>query len=316
MNTDERRASQSQSRRWDRRLTARRLALGVVAVAAAAWLLSGIYTVNSQEHGIVLRLGRVAAHTGPGIHFALPWPIDRVLTPATTDVRRIEVGFRFKGELWSGEEYRRRSDMLTGDENILKLMMVVQYKLKDPIAFLFHAEEPGWLVERAVEAAMSAALAQRSVDAVLTSAKAEIQIEAVQQAQQLLDLYDTGILLLGGNLQVVSPPEPVIPAFNDVTAAKKDSEQAIEKARTYANYVVPGAHGEASQIVQQARGQHDYRVREAEGEAQRFLRNLLEYEKAPQLTRRRLYLETIERVLARVHTVIVDERTGINILAE
>jgi membrane protease subunit HflK len=298
------------------RIQPRRTAGLAFAVLAIVWLLTGIYTVDSQEKGIVRRFGRVVASTGPGIHFALPWPFERVLTPVTTDVRRIEVGFRSLGELWAGDENRRRSDMLTGDENILKLMMVIQYKVRDPVDYLFNADRPDWLVERTVETAMSQSLAWRTVDDVLTSAKAEIQIEAVQQAQSLLDRYGAGIVLLGGNLQIVSPPEPVIPAFNDVIAAKKDSEQAVEKARTFANYVIPGAHGEASQIVSQAKGARDMRVEQAKGEAQRFLDLLREYKNDTQLTRRRLYLETLERVLAGANTIIMDENSSLKILED
>ncbi|MFH1845082.1 MAG: FtsH protease activity modulator HflK, partial [bacterium] len=205
---------------------------------------------------------------------------------------------------------------LTGDENILKLMMVVQYKLRDPVDYLFNTTEPDWLVERVVESAMCAALSWRGVDEVLTSAKSEIQIGAIADAQELLDRYGAGISLLGGNLQVVSPPEPVIAAFNDVTAAKKDSESAIESARTYANYLVPGARGDAAQILGLAHGNADVRVNRAKGETARFLNILEEYRGEPELTRQRLYLETLERVLAKVNTVVVDDRSRVNILGD
>jgi membrane protease subunit HflK len=288
----------------------------VLLIVALGWLISGFYTVDSQQQGIVLRFGRIVTTTGPGMHWAWPWPVDRVLTPTTTDVRRLEVGFRFLGEKWPDRRFARRSDMLTGDENILKVMMVVQYKLRDPVAYLFACQDQQWLVERSVESALSAALAQRTVDDVLTSAKAAIQVEAIQAAQELLDRYGVGIVLLGGNLQVVSPPEPVIAAFNEVTAAKKDSERVIEDARTYAHYVVPGARGEAAKRLAQAQGDRHLRVDRARGDAERFLGLLGEYRTDPQLTRQRLYLESFERIFAKAQVVVVDDDERMNVIGE
>ncbi len=297
-------------------LRRRRPALWGVAVLGLIWLSTGFYAVDSNERGVVLRFGRLAAQTGPGLHYSLPRPIDRVYTARTTEVRRIEVGFRHLGELWPGQADARRSDMLTGDENILKLMMVVQYRIRDPLAYLFGVEEAEWMLERAVESAMSQAISWRTVDDVLTSAKHEIQIEAVQDAQELLDHYGAGVALLGGNLQIVSPPAPVIAAFNDVVAAKKDSERLAENARMYANQVLPRARAEADEIVAQASGRHDLRVQQARGEAARFRDLLAEYRQNPQVMRKRLYLETVERVLGRASTIVADERTRLNLLDE
>lgn len=294
----------------------RRLALWGAAVITLVWLSTGFYAVDSNERGVVLRFGKVAAQTGPGLHYSFPRPIDRVHTARTTEVRRIEVGFRHLGELWPGQTDARRSDMLTGDENILKLMMVVQYRIKDPIAYLFSVEKAEWMVERAVESAMSQAISWRTVDDVLTSAKHEIQIEAVQDAQALLDCYDAGVALLGGNLQIVSPPAPVIAAFNDVVAAKKDSERSVENARMYTNQILPRARAEADEIVAQAFGKRDLRVQQARGEAARFGDLLAEYRQNPQVMRKRLYLETLERVLGRATTIVADERTRLNLLDE
>ncbi len=282
----------------------------------AAWLITGFYSVGSSERGIVLRFGRVSARTGPGLHWALPRPVDRVYHPKATAVQRIEVGFRFLGRLVETEVDARRSDMLTGDENILKLMMVVQYKLRDPADYLFRAERPEFLIERAVESALSSSVSFRRVDDLLTGSKSEVQIEAIAEAQRLLDLYGAGIVLLGGNLQMVSPPAPVIAAFNDVTAAKKDAEKQMEDARLYANQTVPGARGEAARIVGGARGQADLRVNQARGEADRFQSLLAEYLRDPSVTRRRLYLETMERVLSRAEVMVVRDASKVTILAE
>jgi membrane protease subunit HflK len=283
------------------------LALAIILV----WLATGFYTVDSNQRAVITRFGKTLARTGPGIHYTLPRPIDRVYTPGTTDVRRIEIGFRLKGELWT---QKRRSDMLTGDQNILKVMMVVQYKVRDAESYLFKTTEPDWLVERAVESAMSAYISRVSVDDVLTTAKAEIEIRAVEDAQALLDGYRAGVSLLTGNLQVVSPPVPVIEAFNDVARAKKDSERAAEDARVYANEIVPRAEGEASGITNEALGEYEMRVNKAHGEGKRFTDLLVEYKREPRLTKQRLYLETIERVLAKTKVVIVDDSSTITII--
>lgn len=291
-----------------------RKALRLLALPVLLWLLTGFYAVGSSERGIVLRFGRPVARTGPGLHYALPRPIDRVYRPRTTEVKRIEVGFKFLGKLVESMEDARRSDMLTGDENILKLMMAVQYKIRDPEAYLFRAEHPDFLVERAVESAMTSAVAFRRVDDVLTGAKSEIQIEAIEQAQRLLNQYGAGITLLGGNLQIVAPPEPVIAAFNDVTAAKKDAESQIENAHLYVNQVIPGSQAEAERIVRDARGRAEMRVNQARGEAGRFVDLLAEYRRDKKLTRRRLYLESMERVLSRAEVMVVPDASRVTIL--
>ncbi len=231
-----------------------RKAWRLLALPVVVWLFSGLYTVGSNERGVVLRFGRIDGRTAPGLHLAAPWPIDRVYRTRATEVKRIEVGFRFLGKLVLSEADARRSDMLTGDENILKLMMVAQYRIKDPGDYLFRAENPDFLVERAVESAMTAAVAFRRVDDVLTGAKSEIQIEAINEAQRLLDRYGAGIALLSGNLQIVSPPAPVVAAFDDVTTARKDAESQIENAQLYANQVVPGARARADQNDQPGEG--------------------------------------------------------------
>ncbi|MEJ2720777.1 MAG: FtsH protease activity modulator HflK [bacterium] len=289
----------------------RRGAVLVGVAVVVVWLATGFYTVESNERGVTTRFGRLHARSGPGIHYALPRPIDRVFTPKTTEVKRIEVGFRSGGYL-STEP--RRSDMLTGDQNILKIMMVVQYKIKDPDKYLFQTSEPNLMIERAVESEMSSYIASIGVDDVLTTAKAEIEIHAVKAAQVLLDDYGAGVTLLTGNLQVVSPPVPVIEAFNDVARAKKDSERAIEDARMYANEVIPQARGDAQTVINKALGEYEMRVNKARGEAERFNGLLREYERNRDVTKTRLYLETMERVLKTTKVVIVDDSSKVTII--
>lgn len=280
----------------------RRAAVPLAGLLVFCWLASGFYTVAPSETGLVTRFGRLHEKVQPGIHYALPWPIDRVYRPSTSDVKRIEVGVRCLGRPPSEP---RRGDMLTGDENILKIKMIVQYKIRDPAAFLFRAEAPHWLVERSVEAAVNEYVARLSVDDVLTTAKERIQIETIKQAQVLLDSYRAGLVLLGGNLQEVAPPPAVIEAFNEVASAKKDSERALDEAREYEGKAVARAGGEAQGVVSRAEGYRANRVGVAQGDAARFSSLLAEYRKARDVTRTRLYVEALERIFAAGKLVIL-----------
>jgi membrane protease subunit HflK len=282
-------------------------------VVVAAWAATGFYTVDSRERAVVERFGAAVRQEGPGIHVAAPWPIERIQTVKVNEVKRLEVGFRFLGELFEDSEGLRRTDTLTGDANILKIMMVVQYKVRDPIDYLFHVAQPHWLVERASEAALSATVASMAVDDVLTRSKAEIQQRALERAQRSLDRYGAGVRLLGANLAVVSPPVPVIEAFNDVARAKKDRERRIDDARSYANEVLPGARAEASELVSKARARREERVSRAHADAHRFERLLDAYRREPNLTRRRLYLSTVEKVLRRSRVVVGDRESEVTL---
>jgi membrane protease subunit HflK len=287
----------------------------VAAVALAAWLGTGVYTVAPSETGVITRFGVVRGKAPPGMHYALPWPIDRVYRPSTGEVRRIEVGIRCLGKMPAEP---RRGDMLTGDENILKIMMVVQYKIRDPVAFLFRAEDPHWLVERTVESAMNEYVARLSVDEVLTTAKDEMQIETIRTAQGMMDAYHAGIVLLGGNLQEVSPPVPVVEAFKEVASAKKDSERMLDEAREYEGKVLPKVAGEAQRLISKAEGYRANRIDTAKGDTARFTSLLGEYRKAREVTRTRLLIEALERIFADAKVVILggngDARTKITIV--
>ncbi len=291
--------------RWFRR---RNVIATLLGLGAVLWMASGLFTVGTNEKGVVLRFGKVRRVDNPGIHYALPWPIERAYTTRTTEVKRIEVGFKTLGELSSEA---RRSDTLTGDENILKVMMVVQYKIDAPVTYLFGADGPDWLVERAVESSVNRLIGSMGVDEVLTTAKARIQLEAVQQAQVWLNGYGAGINLLGGNLQQVVPPVPVNDAFKEVTDAKKDSERAKDEAREFANRIVPQARGEAQRIVSRAEGFYASRVNRAQGEASRFSSVLAAYRKAKDVTRTRLFVETMQEVFGQAKTIVLDaDRDG------
>lgn len=293
-------ASTASASRWRRRALVTSL-----IILAVSWLASGCYTIAPSETGVVTRFGAVHAKVLPGIHYALPWPIDRVHRPATAEVKRIEVGLRCLGNLPSEP---RRSDMLSGDENILKIIMVVQYKIRDPTVFLFRAEDPHWLVERTVESTMNEYVARLSVDDVLTTAKSDMQIQTIRRGQAMLDEYQAGVTLLGGNLQEVAPPPPVVEAFKEVASAKKDSERLLDEAREYESQTLPRVDGEAQRMVSEARGYAANRIDAARGEAARFLSLLGEYSKAREVTRARLFLETLERVMADARLIILGDK--------
>lgn len=274
----------------------------VIAIALIIWLATGFYTVQTNERGVVLRFGAVHAKVQPGIHYAWPWPIDTVYVVATTDVKRIEVGFRLRGDLMPEA---RQSDMLTGDENLLKIETAVQYKIRDPVAYLFRAESPQWFVERTVESALAERIASEPVDGVLTTDKAEILNDVTEMAQARLDAYACGLRIVSVNMKEVSPPVPVIAAFKEVASAKKDSERMIDEAHADAARVIPQANGEAQQIVKEAEGVYADRVNTARGDASRFLSVLAEYEKKKAITRYRLFVESMESVMSAAKLIIV-----------
>jgi membrane protease subunit HflK len=201
--------------------------------------------------------------------------------------------------------------MLTGDENILKIMMVVQYRVTKPEDFLFRAEEPHWLVERAVESALNEYVAALLVDDVLTTAKGRIQNDVIDIAQDLLDEWRSGIKLVGGNLQEVSPPVPVLAAFKEVASAKKDSERLIDEAREYGEEKIPRATAEAGGLVTRAEAYRADRVAVAQGDAARFTSLLAEYQKARDVTRTRIYVDAMARILSKAKLVVLgDDAAG------
>ncbi|MFH0981025.1 MAG: FtsH protease activity modulator HflK [Planctomycetota bacterium] len=292
----------------DRRRRLGRMLPALAGAVVLVWLASGFYTVGTDERGVVLRFGRVHDKgIESGLHYTWPRPIERAYTPRISDVKSLEVGFATLGQKSSEA---RRSDTLTGDENILKIMMVVQYQIRDPVAYLFRAEEPHWLVERTVESAMIRLVASLSVDDVLTTAKDEIQVKAIALAQGWLDAYQAGITLLGGNLQVVDPPVPVSPAFKEVASAKKDAERMLDEAREYEGRILPEARGQAQRLLSEAQARATERINRARGDTDWFLSLLAEYRQAKAVTRTRLYVETMERVLAKMKVVILDRREG------
>ena len=275
------------------------LVLGLVGL----WLLSGIYIVNPDEEGVVLRFGKYDRTEGPGPHYALPAPIETVYKPQVTQVLRFEVGFRSTGQATTFRQGELRSvpkeaSMLTGDENIVNVQFSVQYKISDAVKYLFNISDPTNLVRNAAEAAMREVIGNSLIDSAITDGKLKIQSDATVLLQEVLDRYEAGIQVLAVQMQDVHPPQEVSDAFKDVASAREDKSRIINEAEAYRNALLPQARGEAAAILNKAEAYRVARLQQAEGESRRFDALRQEYEKAPDVTRQRLYYETMEEILA------------------
>ena len=274
----------------------------VLLLALCIWLLTGIYIVNPDEQGVVLRFGKYDRTVDPGPHYALPAPIETVFKPQVTQVLRSEVGFRSVGQSTTFQQGQVRTvaeeaSMLTGDENIVNVQFSVQYRIKDPVQYLFNVSAPSALVRNAAEAAMREVIGNSEIDSAITDGKLKIQSEATQLLQQILDRYGAGIQVLAVQLQDVHPPKEVIDAFKDVASAREDKSRIINQAEAYRNELLPRARGQAAAIRNEAEAYSATRVRAAEGDAARFDALRVEYDKAPKVTRQRLYYEAMEDIL-------------------
>ena len=285
----------------------------VVLAALAIWLLTGTYMVGPDEVGVVRTFGEHTRVAQSGLNWHFPVPIETVNTPKVTEVKRVEIGFR---TLRNGQ-YRtveKESLMLTGDENIVDAEMIVQYKIKDPVAYLFNIVEPELTVREAAEASLRTVVGRNKIDETLTTGKFTIQEETKFQLQSILDLYESGIHVVAVQLQDVSPPKEVIGAFKDVASAKEDKNRMVNQAEGYRNDLIPKARGEAEAMIRAAEGFRESRIKRAEGDAAKFTTILQEYRKAKSITEKRLYLETMERVLPGIEKIIIPDKDSGNIL--
>jgi membrane protease subunit HflK len=288
----------------------------IAAVALVLYALTGVYIVAPDERGIVLRFGRVVGEADPGPGYHLPWPIEQVLKPAVTQIRKAEFGFRTidMGPPARYQDVDREALMLTGDENIVKLQFIVQYKVKTgpngATDFLFNLRDQEGTVRDAAEAAMREVLGRNDIDNALTEGKEQVQQDAQALLQHILDQYQAGLDVVTVKLQDVGPPDQVSDAFKDVISAQQDKERLINEASGYANDVVPKARGQAAQLLNEAQAYSAAKVQDATGAAQRFKALQQEYAKAQDVTRLRLYLETMEQVLPRMNKIIIDDVAG------
>jgi membrane protease subunit HflK len=278
-------------------------------IIVAFWAATGFYRVNPDEQGVVTRFGAVYETTQPGLNYHLPWPIDSVQTPAVLRVNRVDIGFRALSDAARADTMREvpeESLMLTGDENIVDIDFAVLWVIADAPSFLFNVQRPELTVKYAAESAMREIIGRSQIQSVLTEGRQNIEANVQQLLQQILDSYGAGIRVTQVQMQKVDPPAAVIDAFRDVQAARSDLERARNEAEAYSNDVIPRARGEAAQIVQQAEAYKSQVVSTAQGEAQRFIKIYDEYKNARDITRQRMYFETMEKVLGDVKKVIVE----------
>ena len=287
----------------------------ILIIIAFVWLASGLYRVGPDEQGVVLRFGKFVKTTQPGLHYHIPLPVETVETPKVTKVNRIDIGFRSERDSGFSQgggvaDVPQESLMLTGDENIVNIDFSVFWVIKDAGKFLFEIQDPEGTVKAAAETAMREVIAKSKIQPVLTEGRAQIEIETQEIIQSILDEYNSGIQITQVQTQKADPPDQVIDAFRDVQAARADMERSKNEAEAYANDVIPRARGEAAKIMQAAEAYKQKVVAQAEGEASRFISIYNEYAKAKEVTQERMYLETMEKVLADIDKVIIEKNAG------
>ena len=291
----------------------RRTMIAVPLILIAVWLASGFYRVQPDELGVVLRFGEWIKTTQPGLNWHLPSPIETVFTPKVTRSNRVEIGFRSAGEVARGTAVREvgnESLMLTGDENIVDINFVLLWLIKDAGQFLFNIRDPESTVKAVAESSMREIIGKTPIAEATTEARGAIELSAREQIQAILDNYGAGILITQVQLQKVDPPAEVIDAFRDVQRAQADRERLQNEAETFANDILPRARGEAERISQEAQAYRQEVVARADGDAQRFVAVYNEYDKAREVTTRRIYLETMEDVLRGMNKVVIDQEGG------
>ena len=288
-------------------------ALPIAGIALLLWLLSGVYVVGPDEVGVVQTFGKYSRAAQSGLNYHFPFPIEKVQTPKVTEVKRIEIGFRTVGKN-QYQTVERESLMLTGDENIVDAEMIVQYRIKDPVAYLFNFIKPEITVREASEASLRTVVGRHNIDEALTSGKFMIQEETKTLVQNILDKYESGILVVAVQLQDVSPPKEVIASFKDVASAKEDKNRMINQAEGYRNDIIPKARGEAQAEIREAEGYKKARIARSEGDVAKFSAVLKEYRKAKGVTETRMYLETVEEILPNREKIIVPDSENGNLI--
>jgi membrane protease subunit HflK len=282
----------------------------VVVMAAIAAFYVFTFRVNPDELGVVMRFGKVSRQEPPGLHFRMPYPIDEVRLPKVTRQNIIEIGMRAGGAARSVRAVLEESLMLTGDENIVDINFVVFWRIKDAQRYLFNIQNPEITVKEVAESSMREVVGQSNIQPLLTGARQKTEQAVQKLMQDVLDHYGAGITVDQVQLQKVDPPTQVIDAFRDVQAARADQERLQNEAGSYASRLIPEARGDAERILQGARAYKEQTVAEANGQTARFLKVYDEYKKAPDVTRKRMYLETMERVLGGTDKIILDSRSG------
>jgi membrane protease subunit HflK len=282
----------------------------IILLIVAVWLASGFYIVEEGRRGVVLRLGKYLETTQPGPRWHIPYPIESVEVVNVSGVRTVEVGYRNNVK----SKVLKESLMLTDDENIVDVQFAVQYVLKSPIDYLFNSRVPDDSVLQAAETAIREIVGKSSMDFVIFEGRAEVAARARKLMQEILDRYGTGISVSHVTMQNAQPPEQVQAAFDDAVKAGQDRERQKNEGQAYANDVIPKARGAAARLVQEAEGYRQRVIEQADGDASYFRQLLVEYSKAPQVTRDRLYIEAMQQILSNTSKVLIDQKSGSNLL--
>jgi membrane protease subunit HflK len=282
----------------------------LVVLVLVVWLASGFYIVDASQRGVVLTFGRYSQTTDPGLRWRLPYPIQSHEVVNISQVRTIEVGYRNNVK----SKVLREALMLTNDENIVDIQFAVQYTIKDPEDYLFSVRRPDETVMQVAETSFREIVGKSTMDFVLYEGRQEIAVRAEQLMQDILDRYQTGVLVSKVTMQNAQPPEQVQAAFDDAVKANQDLERFKNDGQAYYNDVVPKARGTASRLTEEANGYRQRVIAYAEGEASRFRQILTEYNRAPAVTRERMYLETVQQIMTSTSKVMIDAKSGGNIL--
>jgi membrane protease subunit HflK len=293
------------ARRWTRRR--------IAASALGLWLLTGVYLVAPDQQAVETRFGAVVSpRVMPGIHFSLPWPIDKVAKLKVRQLQRLVIGGDLPDSVL-GRAEPARAQFITGDQNIISMRVVVQYYVGIPADYLFRNQDVNRSIAAAVEAELARRIAHRTVDDILTTGKAAIQEEVRAAAERRVNGYNSGVILSTVNIETVTPPPEAADAFRDVASARADAARIVSEAQGYANDVVPKARGEASQMLESAEAYKQTKINESAGDAARFSQVAAEYDKAAQVTGSRLYVEAMEQVLPRIRKLIVDPNGNVDL---
>jgi membrane protease subunit HflK len=287
--------------------------MAIIGVAATVWALSGIYIVDPAERGVVTRFGAYVDETKAGPHWHLPYPIESVQIVNVDQIRTAEIGYRSDNRNRAGN-VPNESLMLTKDENIVDLKIAVQYQISNAGDYLYAISDPDVTLRSVTESALREVVGQSNMDFVLTEGRNEVVARVQELAQERLNAYSAGLMITSVNLQDAQPPEQVQAAFADVVKAREDRERLINEAEAYANEILPIARGKAARELEEASAYHDKVIAKAEGESARFTSIVAEYQKAPDVTRNRLYIDAVSNVLNKTSKVFVGSESSNNLM--
>lgn len=278
------------------------------------WMASGIYIIDPAERGVVLQFGSYSSTSLPGPHWRIPYPVERVEIVDVDQIRNVEVGYRSSAGRSQSNSVPQESLMLTQDENIVDIKFAVQYRVKEAQNYLFNVRDPDETLRQGTESAIREAIGQSKMDFVLTQGQSDIASRTKVLIQNILDRYETGLEVTSVNLQSAQPPQEVRGAFEDAIRAREDKQRFINEADAYSNDIIPKARGNAARQLEEAAGYKARVIAQAEGESKRFTSLLAEYEKAPEVTRDRLYIDMMQSVMSNTSKVMVDVEGGNNLL--